>query len=303
MVRRSGTDKTSAGIERNQEKMTGRNYSNIPMLPKVTSEILRLVDDPSSTVDDLKGVIAHDPGLSCRILRVVNSSFYGLSRQIGSLERAIPILGLRVTRNLAIIASMDKFFQIGRSGDIFRSLADDLWLHSVSTATAGKLIAEHLNTNHPDEFFLSGLIHDIGIVAELYMDRTALLDALSLTCPDISGVPERSLLEIERHVFGADHQTIGREMCEQWRFPSFLSEVTGYHHRPLDLPPHLRFHACVTFVADRMSSGLNGCFRLDLTSLDVSDDVLDILRLSRDEIQQIRDQLSEQCEEIQELYS
>ncbi len=280
-----------------------RTFGNLPMLPRVTSEILRLVDDPSSTIADLNRVVSHDPGLSCRILKVVNSSFYGLSRQIGSLERAIPILGLRVTRNLAIIASMDKFFQIGRSSDVFRAIADDLWRHATATAAASRMIAEVAGIDRLDEIFLAGLIHDLGIIAELHMDRARLLDAMSLTCPDIRGIPDRSLCEIERHLFGADHETTGMEMCEQWKFPAFLCQATGFHHRPLELAADARLRTSVVSVADCIASSLDGAFRLDMQSFEIADELLDVVHLTRNQLDNTRNQLIRRADEIELMFS
>ncbi len=127
--------------------------ASLPMLPAMTVEILRLVEDPSSTIDDLNRVISRDPSLSCRLLKVVNSSFFGLSRQVASVPRAISILGLQATRNLAIVASMVKIFEVGGNSEMQRTLVDNLWRHATATAAAAKLVVDTVRFGRADELF------------------------------------------------------------------------------------------------------------------------------------------------------
>ena len=109
-----------------------KNISHIATLPEITLRIIELVEDPSSTAQDLHKVIANDPALCSRILKVVNSAFYGLPRQIGSINRAIVLLGLNAVKNIAIAASLTKLF---RGGDLCPKFsARDLWIHSIATA-------------------------------------------------------------------------------------------------------------------------------------------------------------------------
>ena len=88
-----------------------RNISHIATLPEITLRIIELVEDASSTAQDLHKVIQNDPALCSRILKVVNSAFYGLPRQIGSINRAIVLLGLNAVKNIAIAASLTKLFR------------------------------------------------------------------------------------------------------------------------------------------------------------------------------------------------
>ena len=106
--------------------------SHIATLPEITLKIVELVEDPKSTAQDLHEVINNDPALCSRILKVVNSSFYGLPGQIGSINRAIVMLGLNAVKNIAIAASLAKLFRGGELTPAFA--ARDLWKHSVGTA-------------------------------------------------------------------------------------------------------------------------------------------------------------------------
>ncbi|MBL8991041.1 MAG: HDOD domain-containing protein, partial [Phycisphaerae bacterium] len=153
-----------------------REISHIATLPEVTLKIIRLVEDPSSTAQDLHQVIAKDPALSTRILKVVNSAFYGLPGQIGSINRAIVLLGLNAVKNIAIAASLAKLFKGGQLTPSFS--AKDLWSHAAATAAATKMIADKLRIGLSDEAFLAGLIHDVGLMVMMQYDRNKLIEVL-----------------------------------------------------------------------------------------------------------------------------
>ena len=114
-------------------------------------KIIGLVEDPDSTAQDLNKVISNDPALGTRILKVVNSVFYGLPRQIGSINRAIVLLGLNAVKNIAIAASLAKLFRGGQISDQFN--ARDLWIHSIGVATTTRLLADKVGLGLPDEAF------------------------------------------------------------------------------------------------------------------------------------------------------
>lgn len=276
-----------------------REISHIATLPEITLKIIKLVESPTSTAQDLHKVIANDPALCSRILKVVNSAFYGLPGQIGSINRAIVLLGLNAVKNIAIAASLTKLFKGGPLTPNFA--ARDLWEHSVAVGAGCKLIADHLKLAFVDEAFLSGLIHDIGIVVEIQYDRQKVVDALTKTGADASGVPQRHLLECEEEVFGASHQDFGLGLCNKWKFPKSFANVTGFHHRPLEVPQEARTLVTITAIADRLAAGLNRPFRLDLMDLNIPSDYLDEIRITRDAIEEIRTQLPSHMETVQQM--
>jgi len=240
-----------------------KQISHIATLPEITVKIIELVEDPTSTAQDLNNVISNDPALCSRILKVVNSSFYGLPGQIGSINRAIVLLGLNAVKNIAISASMAKLFRGGALCDKFN--ARDIWMHAIATAAASKMISDKLKMG-------------VGTVTD--------------------GVPDREMREIERAVFGADHQAFGKALCERWKFPEAFAQVSGFHHNPLDLPTGSRSMACLVHIADHLSGALPGAFRLDLTSLEIDGSILDEIRLSREALADIRSRLEAEVEDV-----
>lgn len=273
-----------------------REISHIATLPEITLKIIDLVEDPKSTAQDLNKVITNDPALCSRILKVVNSSFYGLPGQIGSINRAIVMLGLNAVKNIAIAASLAKLF---RGGDLTPDFsARNLWNHANQVAVGSKLIADHLKLGLGDEAFLAGLIHDLGLMVEMQFDRNALIEVLQALGPGPDGVPLNDMLAIEESVFGADHQDFGLALCKKWKFPDTFQRVTGFHHRPLDLAAENRTITTIVCVADRMAGVLDGGFRLDLPSLEVSSEILDAIKLTRDRMNSIAENLGEMASSL-----
>ncbi|GJM18121.1 MAG: phosphohydrolase [Phycisphaeraceae bacterium] len=273
-----------------------REISHIATLPEITLKIIDLVEDPSSTAQDLHKVISNDPALCSRILKVVNSSFYGLPGQIASINRAIVMLGLNAVKNIAIAASLAKLFRGGELTPNFS--AKDLWTHSNATAAACKIICAELGLGLGDEAYLAGLIHDIGVMVEMQYDRNKLIEAVEACNADSDGVPTTGMLETEEQVFGANHQDFGTALCEKWKFPATFAVVTGFHHRPADAPSESRTIVSIVHAADRIASEVVGGFRLDLPDLTIDKGVRETLGLTDDKITSVREKLVEALEDM-----
>jgi HD-like signal output (HDOD) protein len=273
-----------------------REISHIATLPEITVKVVELVEDPKSTAQDLHKVISSDPALCSRILKVVNSSFYGLPGQIGSINRAIVMLGLNAVKNIAIAASLAKLF---RGGDLTATFsARELWTHSNITAAAAKMVANTLRLGLADEAFLAGLIHDIGLMVEMQADRNKLIEVLRRVGADSKGVPANDLVAAENAVFEANHQEFGAGLCEKWKFPKSFAMVTGFHHHPMDVPADSRTLTALIYVADRLAADTGMGFRQDLLTTTVDAEVMEFLKLSSEKLSEVRTQLASQAKEV-----
>ncbi|MDF1809646.1 MAG: HDOD domain-containing protein [Phycisphaerales bacterium] len=255
-----------------------KEISHIATLPEVTLKIIDLVEDPSSSAQDLHEVISNDPALCSRILKVVNSSFYGLPGQIASINRAIVMLGLNAVKNIAIAASLAKLFRGGELTPFFS--AKELWDHSNAVAIASKMISDRLGMGLGDEAYLAGLIHDIGIMVEMQYDRSTLIDAIDRCGADSSGKPSVSLLDTEEEVFGANHQDFGKGLCEKWKFPAPFVAAAGYHHNPTEAPSEAKKIVYIVHAADVIASMIDGGFKLDNPEPKIHQEVIDDLDLT-----------------------
>ncbi len=272
-----------------------REISHIATLPEVTVKIIELVENPESSAQELHEVISQDPALCSRILKVVNSSFYGLPGQIGSINRAIVLLGLNAVKNIAIAASLAKLYRGGELCPGFS--ARDVWQHSGAVAIATKLITDTLKIGMPDEAFLAGLMHDIGLMVELQFDRAKLIDVIQQVGLDRDGTPGNSMLDLELNVFGATHQEFGAGLCEKWKFPASFAMVCRFHHDPLNAPPESRVLPCIIYVADRLvGTGENG-YRADLMGLEMDPEVLKAIGMTSEHLASIDARLADELAE------
>jgi HD-like signal output (HDOD) protein len=211
----------------------------------VTNQIIKTVEDPKSTASQLHKIVSHDPALVTRILKVVNSSFYGLPGQIGSIERAIVLLGLNAVKNLAVAASLGQLFRGVKGSDGFSP--KDLWTHCIAVGVAARDLARQMTLPVADEAFLAGMIHDMGILVELQVHPEEARQVIKTA--QTSGAT-RSFCDLERDALGVDHQQLGQALAEQWKFPRACQLVAGYHHRPTSLDDRSRLLVTIVYVAD-----------------------------------------------------
>lgn len=199
---------------------------SLATLPEVTARILRTVEDPRSSASQLHRIVSHDPALVTRILKVVNSAFYGLPGQIASIERAIVLLGLNAVKNLAVAASLGQLFR-GNVTLCGEFTPKDLWSHCVGVGVAARGLARLTKLPVADEAFLAGMVHDVGLVVHLQVTPEKLKEVCERS---LAG--EADFCELERQVIGVDHQEMGRALAAHWKFPRTCQMAAGYHHRP-----------------------------------------------------------------------
>ncbi len=220
-----------------------KKVASIATLPEITARIISTVEDPRSSAAQLHKIVSHDPALVTRILKVVNSAFYGLPGQVGSVERGIVLLGLNAIKNIAIAASLGQLFRGVKLSDTFG--ARDLWTHCVGVGITARELARQMKLPLADEAFLAGMIHDVGLLVsmQLYPDK------LQHVCK-LAETDERPFCEIEREVIGLDHQELGQALAESWKFPRSCQLVAGQHHHPAQLDDGSRLLTTLVYVAD-----------------------------------------------------
>lgn len=268
----------------------------LAMLPEITLKIIEIVEDPDSTAEDLHAVIAKDPALCAHILKVVNSALYGLSATIGSVERAIVVLGFSAIKNISTAASMTRMFEGSVSDD---GVAAKLWEHCNAVALAAKLLADRLGTGYGEEAYLAGLLHDIGIIVEMQYKPEGLAQALKACAPDANGVAGEYLTVAEEQAIGANHQDFGSQLCASWRFPPALVAAVEYHHNPLDAPEALREFISVVHAADGLAGMLDMGLPAELGDPRILDGVRTSLGLTDELIAALLDDLRQALAEDQ----
>jgi len=269
------------------------SIGDIATLPEVTIKIIEIVEDPKSTARDLHEVIKRDPALSVKVLKVVNSAFYGLPGQVASVDRAIILLGLSAVKNIAIAASIARLFKGKRISEHFS--AADLWRHSLAVAVGARSLSKC--SSHPvmpDELFVAGLIHDIGMLVERQSFPDQFSEVIS-RCVTEHG----DFLETERDVIGADHQAFGVGLTTKWKFPRHLRAAVGFHHCPELVSTELRNIASLIQAGDILACQEKVGFYLTADDKQMSDETLDVLGLTREQFETVRAELPEQLAEAE----
>lgn len=222
-----------------------QGVGKLPSLPAVVVELLQSMDDDGVCVQQLSKKLANDQALAAKVLRVANSSFYGLQGKVNSIADAVAILGLRGVRTLATAAAVTNAFATTASdGYDFQMF----WRHSTATALCAKALARSRRLNDGNAF-AAGLLHDIGRLA-LASCFPAHFAAVIACCK----ADDCTLLEAEHKVLGLDHATLGRMLTEHWRFPLVLSTAIGAHHTPAPSDDPL---VAVVHVADALAHMLD----------------------------------------------
>lgn len=272
-----------------------KKVTSIATLPEVTAKILRTVEDPKSTASALHKLVANDPALVSRILKVVNSAFYGLPGQIGSIERAIVLLGLNAVKNIAVAASLGQLFRGVKLCEGFT--AKDLWTHCLSVGITARELAKQLKIPLADEAFLAGMIHDIGLLVSL---QTA-PEQLRKVCEQSRNDP-RSFCEIETEIMGVDHQQLGAGLTEAWKFPRSCQLVAGHHHQPMALAGD-RVLVSLVYVADTLTAQLPRSFNLTTSHQSIDPTILAELSIDATAVEQIRATLPETISNASSLFA
>ncbi|MDR2876740.1 MAG: HDOD domain-containing protein [Chromatiales bacterium] len=213
--------------------------------PQILLKLNRILDDPRCSAAMLARIVATDPGLTARLLRLANSPFYGFPSRIDSIERALTVIGMNALRNLVLATSVPETF-----GRLPLGPMEDFWHHSVYCGLLSRALAEHCRLSDPETLFVAGLLHDVGqliMFAKLpEMAREAYARA------DDAGLP---LDALERAIIGIDHAQVGGELLRRWNLPMSLWEPVACHHRPLEAS-QTRIAAAIIHVADILAHEL-----------------------------------------------
>lgn len=189
----------------------------MPAFPRSVQRILELARDSTSTPKDLVTVIDHDPVLTAKMLKVVNSAYFRLPRQISAIGHAVVFLGFNATKNLALgMAAIGMLPQDNTAGFDW----DDYLVHSVATAAIARRLAGRVSDADPMDCFVAGLLHDFGKVVMARSMPTQLQQALQACHRDGS-----SLHLALRAQLGTDHATAGAMLVEKWRFSPVLVQA------------------------------------------------------------------------------
>ncbi len=205
-----------------------RHEVELVSFPDIYFQILKVLRSPTASATHIAEVVSRDQSLTAILLKLVNSPYFGFASHIDSLPRAVALVGAKELSTLALGISAIKVFK-----DIPPELVDmhSFWKHSLACGIFAKLLANQVDPNEEERFFVCGLLHDIGkllLYKKLpYAASQALVYARENKVPDV---------EAERIVLGFDHTDVGAALMTEWNFPEVLSQSIALHHAPTDMP-------------------------------------------------------------------
>lgn len=268
--------------------------TEISSLPEITMRIVEVVENPKSTAQDMHDIVKNDPALATKILKVVNSAFYGLPSQIASLDRAIIMLGLSAVKNIALAASLSRLFRPGRISERFE--ARDLWEHCIGVGVCARMLAS-AGHGHAEEAFVAGLVHDMGLLVEYQLFPDKLREVIE-RCSE----QPQDFLEAERQVIGADHQMFGLALATRWKFPPTLRYAIAYHHNPERLKPEFRPLVTAIRVADAICGQNQIGFYLTAQTLEVTEGMLQEISVPESRVAELLADLPERIDETLSIF-
>ena len=257
-----------------QLKAITKRIQSLPTLPQVVQKLTTMVESPDVTAKDIGKLLSSDQVLSAKVLKLVNSPFYGFPGRISSISHSIILLGFNVIKGVVLSASVFDLMEQSMVG---------LWEHSLGSAVVSGTISRNLGLSEPEEISTAALLHDIGKV----LIRVSLSDdyekikavVLSKSC---------SFRDAELEVLGVDHAEIGSWLAEEWGLPERLAIPISFHHEP-ETATKFKDRVAVVHIADSIvrafgvgSGGDNGVVRISAPSWElVGMDTVDLSLLMK----------------------
>lgn len=283
-------------MDRQDIRIKIKESMELATLSAVTVQAVQMLRNPDVDIRMVAETVSYDQSMASKILRLVNSSFYGFQGKIGSLSQAIVLLGFSTVRSVILSVSVLQAFCGGKGNNVFD--VGRFWEHSVGTAFIARNLAEHARQKQPEEAFIGGLLHDIGKVFVLQFLRKDLDEIMVLVKEK-----DMSIRAAEEAVLGVDHAWIGHTIVKNWHFPPNLCQGIGYHHSPNMLAERKEdlVFTSVIHMADIICRGLDiGSGGDDLVP-DINTAAWNALSLSLDDVKTILKRVDKGLSEIDDF--
>lgn len=261
-------------------------------LPEICLKINELVADERSSADDLASLISEDADLTGRLLRTVNSVFYGFRTPVDTIARAITLVGTKDLHNLAIMTSACDLFD-GIPADLMNM--DDFWHKSVACGVLAQGLGRKSCILHPDRLMVIGVLHEIG--------RLVIVQQLPEQARDILLITQGQsdlLIEAENQVLGFSHVEVGSALAKSWGLPKSIYNAIRYHRSPFEETEFL-IESCIIYVAQVLAEGLHkGGRDMDEVLAGINPEALDLLKLTHEDCILV---LNYVTDEVREMYN
>ena len=197
--------------------------TEVPTLPTSVLRVMQMIEDPFCSSSDLAKVIQADPAMAAKVLKLANSSYYGFRQKIGNIPQAVTLLGFATLKNTLLAAAVFDMFRVASTGLDLNAL----WKHSVTTATAAKLIAKRVRYPQSEKAFTAALLHDVGKIVLARFLPVGLAEIMDAVRLDGLG-----MYDAEKKIIGLSHPALGAWTLGRWGLPAPVVEAVEFHHHP-----------------------------------------------------------------------
>ena len=203
-----------------------KRFKKTKTLPHVAIRLTRLMANENSSIQAFEDIIKMDPTLVLRLLRLVNSPYYGVQQRIESIARAVVFIGMKNLRNIVVTEALRDIFKEGADKEIFSR--QKLWMHCAAMGVCCQMIAERIFGDNGENAFLSGILHDIGLIVLDQVVHDQFIQVCRVYEPG-----EKSITDYEDEIIGVDHSTIGLTLARDWKLPEEVQDGIKKHHKVL----------------------------------------------------------------------
>lgn len=279
---------TTAVID-NKVRQTISNIRNLPTPPIVFHQIQKVINDPNVSANQIASILSEDPAMSVKVLKLTNSAFYGLSREVDSVRQAVVIVGLEAIKNLILSASVLEMF---KDKDIDPDFQEKHWRHSLATGFCCRIIARQIKEHgfiDADAAFSTGLLHDIGkMVITCFLEKERTLLRVARENDPIT--PDYIL---EQNTIGFNHAQVGGFLTEHWKLPAILGEAINFHHAPSECESDNQL--CYMLNVSNYIAKKTFYEEEDMDKIEpISEEVMGHLNLTHEDILNFSEQLKEE---------
>ena len=267
-------------------------FADIHPLPSVVMTVNKLINDSESTMKDFEDVIQVDQVLVARLLRLVNSPFYGLTQTVDSISRAVAFLGMKNLHNLVVIDALQTVFVAPQRTTSFSK--KKLWHHSAAVSICSKMVAERIFGLNGDDALLCGILHDFGLLIEEQIQP----DDFEKICSACSSTSD--LVRLENESLGTNHCELGYTMSRDWNMSATVQDAIRDHHLISDniKPDSL---AGIIQISEYITGQLEHTTLPDI-KVDISAPLLQHLKDSIDDYKVLTEDLPEEMEKANAIY-
>jgi len=268
------------------------NYiSDIPSLPISAGKVLEICKNINVNPSDLNQVISLDPVLTGKLLRLINSAYYGLGTHITSVIKAITMLGLNTVKNLVLSTAVLSI--LPKNKDINGINLEGFWLHSLCVGVTAKLLAQKqgIDSKYHNEYFTAGLLHDLGKIS-----LNAVLASDYIKLVNEADTKHISLIEIENKTLGINHQEAGGLIAMAWKLDNPILDVIANHHNIKNYNGDHKHIVCTIAAANYFSLLYEVGFAGDRKPKKPDSDIWKVIGLDEDVFTDVMEKLYSEIE-------